>query len=147
MVITTKLKELIKKFEGCELKAYQCPAGILTIGFGSTRYEDGLAIRKGDTITQAKAELLLEVTLMRFIKEVEKMVKSNINQNQKDALTDFAYNCGIGNLNSSTLLKKVNANPNDVTIKDEFLKWNKAKGKVLNGLTKRRQAEATLYFS
>lgn len=147
MVITTKLKELVKKFEGCELKAYQCPAGIWTIGFGSTRYEDGLAIRKGDTITQAKAELLLEVTLIRFIKEVEKMVKSNINQNQKDALTDFAYNCGIGNLNSSTLLKKVNANPNDVTIKDEFLKWNKAKGVVLNGLTKRRQAEVNLYFS
>jgi lysozyme len=147
MVITNKLKQLVKEFEGCKLKAYKCPAGIWTIGYGNTRYEDGLGIREGDEITIAKAEMLLEFILIKFIKEVEKMVKSNINQNQKDAITDFAYNCGIGNLNSSTLLKKVNANPNDPTIKDEFLKWNKAKGKVLNGLTKRRQAEANLYFS
>ena len=147
MVITNKLKQLVKEFEGCKLKAYKCPAGIWTIGYGNTRYEDGLGIREGDEITQAKAELLLEAILIKFIKEVEKMVKSNINQNQKDAITDFAYNCGIGNLNSSTLLKKVNANPNDITIKDEFLKWNKASGKVLAGLTKRRQAEANLYFS
>ena len=147
MVITNKLKQLVKEFEGCKLKAYKCPAGIWTIGYGNTRYEDGLAIREGDEITQAKAELLLEFILIKFIKEVEKMVKSNINQNQKDAITDFAYNCGIGNLNSSTLLKKVNANPNDPSIRTEFLKWNKARGKVLAGLTRRREAEANLYFS
>ena len=70
-----------------------------------------------------------------------------INQNQKDALTDFAYNCGVGNLKNSTLLKKVNANPIDASIRAEFLRWDKANGKVLAGLTRRREAEANLYFS
>ena len=147
MIITNKLKELVKKFEGCKLKAYLCPANVWTIGFGSTRYEDGLGIRKGDEITQAKADMLLEITLIKFSQQVGELVKSNINQNQKDALTDFAYNCGVGALRKSTLLKKVNANPNDETIREEFLKWNKVNGKVLNGLTNRRKAEADLYFS
>ena len=72
---------------------------------------------------------------------------SNLNQNQFNALVSFAYNVGTGNFSSSTLLKKVNRNPDDLTIKDEFLRWNKAGGKVLNGLTNRRNEEADLYFS
>jgi lysozyme len=147
MVITNKLKELVKEFEGCSLKAYKCPAGIWTIGYGNTQYENGKAVKEGDIITLERAEQLLEIILIKFIQQVGELVKSNINKNQKDALTDFAYNCGVGNLRSSTLLKKVNADPNDKTIRTEFEKWTRANGKVLNGLVKRRTAEANLYFS
>ena len=83
----------------------------------------------------------------RFAKRVNTLVTSNLNQNQFNALVSFAYNVGTGNFSSSTLLKKVNRNPDDLTIKDEFLRWNKAGGKVLNGLTNRRNEEAILYFS
>lgn len=147
MVISNKLKELVKEFEGCKLKAYKCPAGIWTIGYGNTQYENGKAVKEGDVITLERAEQLLEIILIKFIQQVGEIVKTNINQNQRDALTDFAYNCGVGNLKSSTLLKKVNADPTDKTIRDEFMKWNKGGGKVLNGLTRRREAEANLYFS
>ena len=147
MVISNKLKELVKEFEGCKLKAYKCPAGIWTIGYGNTQYENGKAVKEGDIITLERAEQLLEIILIKFIQQVGELVKSNINQNQKDALTDFAYNCGVGNLKNSTLLKKVNADPKDKTIRAEFEKWTRANGKVLNGLVKRRNAEANLYFS
>jgi lysozyme len=147
MVISNKLKELVKEFEGCKLKAYKCPAGIWTIGYGNTQYENGKAVKEGDVITLKRAEQLLEIILIKFIQQVGELVKSNINQNQKDALTDFAYNCGVGNLKTSTLLKKVNADPKDKTIRAEFEKWTRANGKVLNGLVKRRNAEANLYFS
>lgn len=147
MVISNKLKELVKEFEGCKLKAYKCPAGIWTIGYGNTQYENGKAVKEGDVITLERAEQLLEIILIKFIQQVGEIVKSNINQNQKDALADFAYNCGVGNLKTSTLLKKVNADPKDKTIRAEFEKWTRANGKVLNGLVKRRNAEANLYFS
>ena len=147
MVISNKLKELVKEFEGCKLKAYKCPAGIWTIGYGNTQYENGKAVKEGDVITLERAEQLLEIILIKFIQQVLELVKSNINQNQKDALTDFAYNCGVGNLKTSTLLKKVNADHKDKTIRAEFEKWTRANGKVLNGLVKRRNAEANLYFS
>ena len=147
MVISNKLKELVKEFEGCKLKAYKCPAGIWTIGYGNNQYENGKAVKEGDVITLERAEQLLEIILIKFIQQVGEIVKTNINQNQKDALTDFAYNCGVGNLKTSTLLKKVNADPKDKTIRAEFEKWTRANGKVLNGLVKRRNAEANLYFS
>ena len=147
MVITSKLKDLVKQFEGCSLKAYKCPAGIWTIGYGNTQYENGKAVKEGEVITLDRAEQLLEVILIKFVQQVGELVKSKVNQNQKDALTDFAYNCGVGNLRSSTLLKKVNADPNDKTIRAEFEKWVRANGKVLKGLVKRRTAEANLYFS
>lgn len=147
MVITNKLKELVREFEGCKLKAYKCPAGIWTIGYGNTQYENGKAVKEGEVITLERAEQLLEVILIKFVQQTNEVIKSSVTQNQRDALTDFAYNCGLGNLKSSTLLKKVNADPNDKTIRDEFMKWNKGGGKVLNGLTRRREAEANLYFS
>jgi len=147
MVISNKLKELVKEFEGCKLKAYKCPAGIWTIGYGNTQYENGKAVKEGDVITLERAEQLLELILIKFIQQVGEIVKTNINQNQKDALTDFAYNCGVGNLKTSTLLKKVNVDPKDKTIRAEFEKWTRANGEVLNGLVKRRNAEANLYFS
>lgn len=147
MIISSKLRELVKHFEGCKLASYVCSAGHNTIGYGNTFYENGVKVKPGDKITQQRAEELLDVILIKFVQQTNELIKSNVNQNQRDALTDFAYNCGVGNLRSSTLLKKVNADPNDKTIRDEFMKWNKGGGKVLNGLTRRREAEANLYFS
>ena len=147
MIISSKLKELVKHFEGCKLTSYVCSAGHNTIGYGNTFYENGVKVKPGDKITQQRAEELLDVILIKFVQQTNEVIKSSVNQNQRDALTDFAYNCGLGNLKSSTLLKKVNADPNDKTIRDEFMRWNKGGGKVLNGLTRRREAEANLYFS
>ena len=140
--------DLIKRFEGLQLKPYKCPAGFATIGYGNTYYPDGKRVQLTDKpITQSIADELLKSLLPPYERAVDSFCRDDINQNQFDSLVSFAYNCGIGNLQKSTLIKKVNANPKDVTIADEFMKWNKANGKVLVGLTKRRQAEANLYFS
>jgi lysozyme len=98
-------------------------------------------------ITIQEAEELLKLSVSTYEKAVDSFCRDDISQSQFDALVSFAYNVGTGNLQKSTLIKKVNANPKDVTIADEFMKWNKAKGAVLKGLTRRRQAEANLYFS
>jgi lysozyme len=138
--------DLIKHFEGCKLKAYQCSAKKWTIGFGNTFYEDGSPVLPGHAITQEKADELFELIANEFAEKVSKLVTSMVTLNQFGALVSFAYNCGVVNLQKSTLLKKVNSNPNDQSIRAEFLKWNKAAGKVLAGLTRRREAEANLYF-
>jgi lysozyme len=138
--------DLIKEFEGCKLKAYQCSAKKWTIGYGNTFFEDGTAVKIGDAITQQKAEQLFELIANEFAGKVAKLVTAMVTLNQFGALVSFAYNCGVVNLQKSTLLKKVNANPNDLTIRAEFMKWNKAGGKVLAGLTRRREAEANLYY-
>jgi len=138
--------DLIKSFEGLKLNAYKCSANKETIGYGNTFYEDGTPVKMGDTITKERAESLFELISDSFAAKVKPVVTSAVNENQFAALVSFAYNCGIGNLKSSTLLRKVNANPNDTTIRAEFLKWNKASGKILAGLTRRREAEANLYF-
>jgi lysozyme len=138
--------DLIKEFEGCKLKAYQCSAKKWTIGYGNTFYEDGSAVLPGHAITQQKAEQLFELIANDFAAKVAKLVTAIVTMNQFGALVSFAYNCGIANLQKSTLLKKVNANPNDPSIRGEFAKWNKAGGKVLAGLSRRREAEASLYF-
>jgi lysozyme len=146
--ISQKGLDLIKRFEGLSLKPYLCPASIPTIGYGNTYYIDGKKVKLTDpSITQAKADELLKFLIQSYEKDVDSFCRDDISQHQFDALTSFAYNCGPRNLKSSTLLKKVNLNPNDPTIRAEFMKWNKGAGKVLAGLTKRRQAEADLYFS
>ena len=138
--------DLIKEFEGCKLKSYQCSALRWTIGYGNTFFEDGTPVVAGNAITQQKAEQLFEIIANDFSAKVAKLVTSNVTDNQFASLVSFAYNCGVLNLQKSTLLKKVNANPNDPSIRAEFMKWNKAGGKVLAGLTRRREAEANLYF-
>lgn len=146
--ISTKGLELIKKYEGFSSKPYLCPAKVPTIGYGSTYYEDGSKVKLTDSpITQERATLLLESLLVSFEKAVDSYCIDTINQSQFDALCSFAYNCGVGNLKSSTLLKKVNVNPDNPTIKDEFLKWTKGGGKSIPGLIRRRTEEAQLYFS
>ncbi len=144
---SNNLIELIKKFEGFSAKPYLCPAKVATIGYGNTFYANGEKVKLTDiAISEIQAVDLLKDTLKQYEKAVDSYCRDDINQNQFDALVDFAYNCGNGNLKSSTLLKKVNANPNDITIGLEFAKWNKGGGKILNGLVKRRAAESELYF-
>ena len=138
--------DLIKSFEGLRLETYRCSANKETIGYGSTFYEDGSPVKLGDKITKERADSLFEKVSDSFAAKVKNCIQKDINENQFAALVSFAYNVGIGNLKSSTLLKKVNANPNDPTIMQEFKKWNRASGKVLAGLTRRREAEANLYF-
>ena len=139
---------LIKQFEGFSANPYKCPAGISTIGYGATFYPDGKKVAMTDAaINESQATDLLRVMLKSFEQYVDSYCRDDINQNQFDALVSFAYNLGPANLKASTLLKKVNANPSDPTIKDEFLKWTKAGGQTLPGLVRRRTAEAELYFA
>ena len=138
---------LIKKYEGLRLSAYLCPASVVTIGYGTTKYSNGKKVLLGEKLSGEKeATQLLLSTLEPYEAAVNKHLP-NLNQCQFDALVSFAYNLGTGALIKSTLLKKAKVNPNDPSIVDEFLKWNKAAGKVLNGLTNRRREEANLYFS
>lgn len=147
MKVSSKAIELIKKFEGYMSKPYLCSGNKWTIGYGSTQWFDGKPVTPNTReVTLDEAVMLLTSDVQFFSKGVLKNVKVPINQNQFDALVCFAYNVGLGNLAKSTLLKKVNANPNDKTIRDEFVRWNKAGGKVLLGLTRRRVAESNLYF-
>ena len=146
--LSQKGLDLIKQFEGLSLTPYVCAGGINTIGYGNTYYTNGKKVTlKDPKITPQQAEELLKHSLSTYEKAVDSFCRDDISQSQFDALVSFAYNLGAGALQKSTLIKKVNANPKDVTIADEFLKWNKANGTVLKGLTKRRQAEADLYFS
>jgi lysozyme len=139
--------ELIKKFEGFMSKPYKCPAGVPTIGYGATFYPDGKKVTMSDkSITVQEGTALLASMLTTFEQYVDSYCIDSINQNQFDALVSFCYNLGPNNLKSSTLLKKVNLNPKDQSIRAEFMKWNKAGGRVLKGLTTRRTAEADLYF-
>jgi lysozyme len=134
--------DLIKKFEGLRLESYKCPAGLWTIGYGNTQWENGIKVKENQVIDIQRAEKLLTFWVSKYADRIT--VKCN--QNQFDALVSFAYNVGIGNFDSSTLKKKVIANPNDPTIRDEFMKWVSSRGKQLAGLVKRREAEANLYF-
>lgn len=138
---------LLHEFEGLRLNAYLCPAKVWTIGWGNTRYEDGSPVKQGDVITRQRAEALFLNILRKFEVQVRRLIKVKLNDNQFSALVSFAYNLGVGNLQKSTLLRKLNANPNDSTIRDEFMRWTRAGGKVLNGLVRRRQAESDLYFA
>lgn len=139
---------LIKKYEGFKSKPYLDPVGIPTIGYGATYYPNKKKVTMKDkAISEQEASSLLVEMLKVYESQVSLLVRKPVNQNQFDALVSFCYNLGATNLSKSTLLKKVNANPNDKTIANEFVKWNKAGGKVLNGLTKRRKDEAALYFS
>ena len=148
MKLSDKGYDLIKKFEGYSDRPYKCPAGIPTIGYGNTYYPNGVKVKLTDKqITKEYANEMLAFVADNFAKDVLKVVKSNITVNQLNALTAFAYNLGMTNFRNSSLLKLVNNNPNDANIAKEFLKWNKANGKVLNGLTNRRIAESALYFS
>ncbi|HDS7330458.1 TPA: lysozyme [Enterobacter kobei] len=137
---------LIKQFEGCRLTAYQDSVGVWTIGYGWTQPVDGKPIRAGMTIKQETAERLLKTGLVIYESDVSRLVKVGLTQGQFDALVSFTYNLGSRSLSTSTLLRKLNAG-DYAGAADEFLRWNKAGGKVMNGLTRRREAERALFLS
>lgn len=142
--IPPKLTALLKEFEGLGLKAYRCPAGVLTIGYGHT----GPDVTPAMTITAARAEELLAADCLKCYAQVTAIFNgTDLNANQLAALVSFVFNLGASRLATSTLAKKIKANPADPAIRAEFLRWTFAGGKPLPGLKRRRQAEANLYFS
>ena len=149
MKIDQKGIDLIIKWEGLRLKPYLCSAGVPTIGYGSTYYANGTKVSlKDPEITKECAVELFKSTIKNYEDAVTIMIGSKtITQNQFNALVSFAYNLGNNALRTSTLLKKVLANPSDKTIENEFNKWVNAGGKKLQGLVHRRREEAQMYFS
>jgi len=131
--------DLIKHFEGCELEAYKCPAGVWTIGYGHIK-----GVQEGDVITEQQADDMLVEELEEYENYIHNLVSCPLNQNQFDALVSWVYNLGSSNLQASTLLKVLNAG-DYAGVPAQMLRWNKAGGKVLEGLTRRRQAEADLF--
>jgi lysozyme len=137
---------LVKSYEGLSLKPYRDPSGIPTIGYGNTFYEDGTKVTMQDApLTLQRANQLFSRIHGAFSIKVKKMVTSSVNSNQLGALTSLAYNIGINAFARSTVLKRVNANPDDPTIGEAFAMWNKSKGVIFNGLIKRRASEWQLY--
>ena len=131
--------EILKYFEGCKLTAYQDSVGVWTIGYGHTK-----GVYNGMTITQEEAEQMLLTELEEYEGYIENMVTVPLTQNQFDALLVWIYNLGPTNFRNSTLLKELNAG-NYNAAGQEITRWNKAGGKVLAGLVKRREAEAELF--
>jgi lysozyme len=133
---------LIKSFEGCKLTAYKCSSGVNTIGFGNTYYTNGNKVKLGDKITQAEADKLFLDLLPKYEKTVLNAIKVPLNQNQFDALVSFCWNCG----SSKTLFKMVNEKFSEMNIVGFWTShYIMGGGKVLNGLVRRRKAEATLF--
>lgn len=151
--VTNKLNSkgtaFLHKEEGCRLSAYLDSVGKWTIGYGNTFYEDGSKVKKGDKITQERAESLFLIVVKQFEDAVNLTIKQELNANQFSALVSICYNIGIGAFKTSTLAKKVNANPNDPTIRNAFESWRygTVNGKKEPILLGRRQREADLYFS
>jgi len=140
------INALLKKYEGCKLKAYRCPANICTIGYGHTSAAGAPMVTDGMTLTQKQCDDILSRDLVKYETAVHGMVKQPLTQHQFDVLVDFVYNAGDRNLESSTLLKKVNAAKFD-EVPAELMKWTKGGGKVLPGLVRRRQAESAWWMA
>lgn len=136
MKTSSKGITLIKSFEGCRLQAYRDSVGVLTIGYGHTG-----DVKEGQVISQGFAEELLKADLTKFERNVTKYAPFAMNQNQFDALVSFAFNCGVGNL------KKLVSGRDQEKVARKILEYNKAGGRVLAGLTRRRQAERALFLS
>ena len=131
--------KLIKKFEGCELKSYQDSVGVWTIGYGHTK-----GVEEGQEITQDEGEEMLASELGEYEGYINDMVECDLEQHQFDALVAWVYNLGPTNLRSSTMLKRLNANDLD-DVPNQIKRWDKAGGKVLQGLVRRREAEALMF--
>lgn len=149
MQTSDKGQALIKQSEGFRANAYPDPATggkPYTIGNGTTVYPSGMPVKLGDKVTEQQADAYLRNDVKKFEAAVSNAVKVKLTQGQFDALVSFTYNVGPANMASSTLIKKLNAG--DVKgAADEFLRWNKAAGKVMAGLTTRRAAERALFLS
>ena len=145
MRASDKAKDLIKSYEALKLKAYKCPAGVWTIGYGHTA-----GVKQGMEISRQRAEDLFVKDLYTIseypISDIFYKAKVTLKQNQFDALCSLVFNIGTTNFRKSTLLKKALVDPNDKSIYNEFKKWNRSGKKELEGLTRRRIREANLYF-
>ena len=147
MKASHKLIELIKRFEGFSPAPYKDAVGIWTIGYGSTHYANGTAVKSTDKhISEKEAVSLLQATLIQYENAVNHFVSVPLNQNQYDALVDFSYNCGIQNLRNSTLLKLINEGHYERAA-NEFEKWVHAGTRILLGLVRRRQSEHDLFIT
>ena len=140
MNISQKGLDLIKKYEGCKLYAYRCPAGVLTIGYGHTK-----GVKAGQAITQAQAEQFLREDI-RPLETLLNDMRLNFKQNQFDALISWIFNLGAANFKSSTMYKKIIAHADDLDITDQMVKWYNAAGRPLLGLKKRRVEEANMFL-
>jgi len=140
MKISEEGLALIKKFEGLELNAYKCPAGVWTIGYGHTK-----GVQEGMVISEETANEMLVEELEEYENYIRNMVHCSLSQNQFDALVSWVYNLGSTNLQNSTLLKVLNDWDFD-GVPAQIKRWNKAGGKVLDGLVRRREAEALLFL-
>ena len=137
---------IIKEFEGFSAKPYLCPANVPTIGYGSTMYKNGERVTMDDDeITEEQATEMLMDTIKGVEKQVKKVLTVKLKSHQMAALVSFTYNVGIGNFSNSTLLAWINSNPDFPRIPEQFRRWNKGGGKVLNGLVRRREAEIELW--
>lgn len=140
--------DFIKKWEGFSPKPYKCTSGVPTIGYGATFYTNGRKVTMQDReITEVQAVgMLATMVTNNFEKYIKSYVTSSVNQNQFDALVSLSYNIGVGAFKNSTLLKKVNINPNDPSIANEFLRYKYSAGKVVQGLVNRRKEEVAMYY-
>ena len=148
--MTEKGKDLIREFEGCKLVAYKCPAGVWTIGYGSTFYEDGTPVKEGDKIDIYTANQLFDNVLTKFEKQVRLLLGDtllvSLPAEAIDSLISISYNIGTGAFAKSTLLKRIKTNKLDFDgIEAAFNMWVKSNGKVLKGLQRRRKAEFQMY--
>jgi len=139
MNISKEGLSLIKKFEGCELEAYLCPAGVWTIGYGHTK-----DVKEGDKINRDEADYLLQEEMIEYESYINDFVEVPLEQNQFDALCSWVYNLGPTNLKNSTMLRVLNEEKY-ADVPQQIKRWNKAGGEVLDGLIKRREAEAKMF--
>ena len=139
MKISSNGIDLIKHYEGCETEAYLCPANVWTIGYGHIK-----GVKEGDVITEQQAHDMLVEELEEYEGYVNTKVTVDLNQDQFDALVSWVYNLGSGNFTGSTLLKVLNSG-DYAGVPEQILRWNKANGQVLEGLSRRRESEAELF--
>lgn len=141
MKVSDVLLKSIRRFDGFRSKAYQDAKGVWTIGYGHTAH-----VKEGDVVTRKDAEMLLRADLQFFEHYVNSLGVCDDNQFRFDALADFAYNCGMENLKSSTLLKYISEDREEDEIRGEFMKWIYSGGRKLRGLAFRRKWEADRFF-
>lgn len=147
MRVTAEGLALIKTFEGLRLQAYLDSANIPTLGYGTIRYPTGQRVKLGDTCTEQQAEAYLRHDLRATEDAVDAMTTDDLSPHQFDALVSLTYNIGSHHFRHSTLRQLVNAMPDSPAIRDQFLRWVYAGGKVVRGLRERRKREAEHYFS
>jgi lysozyme len=139
MNISTPGIDLIKAFEGCKLEAYKCSGNVWTIGYGHTRH-----VEEGDKITQKVADYFLEYDVAMVETHCKRLINIPLEQHQWDAIVSWCFNLGCGNLRASTMLQVINSGQID-KVSEQIVRWNKAGGKVVAGLTRRRKAEAAMF--